>query len=306
MNNHTAKHFILQLGSLVSLYLSLAFFLVLTFGFINLGFPDGLESVWELEQAAQSIRIGFAMVVVFFPTYIALTRIVNKNRRHSSDSSYLGLTKWLIYLSLLIGGFVLLGDLVAVIIGFLEGELTVRFLLKTATILLVTGAACLYYLKDAQSYWLQRERQSIIYAAAASILIGSTLVSAILYIPSPTEVRELKADNQTISDLQDIQWRIEDYYRSQASLPETLDDLYSGVSKPVAPESRAPYTYKIVDETEYKLCATFKYSNNQFSRQQRPDMLVNLTINTKTLNSLWDYQAGEWCFDRVIDEEYQQ
>ncbi|MEN9922388.1 MAG: hypothetical protein RL097_665, partial [Candidatus Parcubacteria bacterium] len=39
MENHTAKHFVLQLGSLASLYLSLSFLLVLLFGVINLIFP---------------------------------------------------------------------------------------------------------------------------------------------------------------------------------------------------------------------------------------------------------------------------
>ncbi|MFT5831748.1 MAG: hypothetical protein ACI9SY_000116, partial [Candidatus Paceibacteria bacterium] len=150
MNNHTAKHFVLQLGSLIALYLSLTFFLVLTFGFINLRFPDATDGIWQLESAANSIRIGFAMVVVFFPTYLILTRLVNKNRRASNDTSYLGLTKWLIYLSLLVAGLTLLGDLVAVIMGFLEGELTSRFLMKAFAVSAVIGAAFFYYIKDAQ------------------------------------------------------------------------------------------------------------------------------------------------------------
>ena len=164
MNNHTAKHFVVQLGSLISLYLSLAFFLVLAFGFINLLFPDSLDGVWQLENAASNVRLGFAMVVVFFPTYLVLTRLVNKNRRASQDTNYLGLTKWLIYLSLLIAGLTLLGDMVAVIMGFLEGELTQRFLLKALAVAVVTGAAFFYYLKDAQGYWLTREKLSYTYA----------------------------------------------------------------------------------------------------------------------------------------------
>jgi uncharacterized membrane protein len=160
MEHHTAKHFVLQLGSLISLYLSLSFFLVLAFGCINLLFPDTLDSIWEVEQAGSSIRLVFAIVSVFFPTYIILTRLVNKNRRESEDSSYLGLTKWLIYLSLLVSGLVLLGDLVAVIMGFLEGELTFRFILKALAVFVVIGGAFYYYIQDAKGYWLDRDKQS--------------------------------------------------------------------------------------------------------------------------------------------------
>lgn len=150
MNNHTAKHFVLQLGSLIALYLSIAFFLVLSFGVINLSFPDALAGVWEIESAASSVRLGFAMVLVFFPTYLVLTRLVNTNRRGSNDHSYLNLTKWMIYLSLLVAGITLLVDLAVVIMGLLEGELTMRFILKALAVAVVTGAAFLYYIKDAQ------------------------------------------------------------------------------------------------------------------------------------------------------------
>jgi hypothetical protein len=41
----------------------------------------------------------------------------------------------LVYLSLLVGGGVLLGDLVAVILAFLNGEITTRFILKAGVLL---------------------------------------------------------------------------------------------------------------------------------------------------------------------------
>jgi hypothetical protein len=189
MQHHTAKLFVLQLGSLISLYLSVAFFITLAFGFINLQFPDTLDGIWQIESAASSIRIGFAMVLVFLPTYLVLTRIVNRNRRESSDSNYLGLTKWLIYLSLLVGGLVLLGDLVAIIIGFLEGELTTRFILKALVVFAVTGAAFFYYIKDAQGYWLTHEKQSYLYGIVAAVLVVAVLAAALSVIPNPSTVR---------------------------------------------------------------------------------------------------------------------
>jgi len=306
MNNHTAKHFVLQLGSLIALYLSLAFFLVLTFGFINLRFPDATDGPWQLESAASSIRIGFAMVVVFFPTYLVLTRMVNKNRRASNDTSYLGLTKWLIYLSLLVAGLTLLGDMVAVIMGFLEGELTMRFLLKALAVAVVTGAAFFYYIKDAQGFWLTREKLSYVYAGVAATLITAVLVSALAYIPNPAKVREMKIDNQSVGALQDMQWRIEDYYRANEALPADLQELFGEFDVPTAPEGRPDYTYTVTSEEEpaFQLCATFAYDQNDVSSNYRPmDGMMQSSIRG---NYNWDYKAGEWCFDRTIDKEYRQ
>jgi len=300
MNNHTAKHFVLQLGSLISLYLSLAFFLVLSFGFINLLFPDSLDGVWQVESAASSIRIGFAMVVVFFPTYLVLTRLVNKNRRDSKNTSYLGLTKWLIYLSLLVAGLTLLGDLVAVIMGFLEGELTERFLLKALVVAMVTGAAFFYYIQDAKGYWLTREKLSYLYAGVASLLIAITLVSALMYIPSPATVREMKADNELVGVLQNIQWHIQDYYQVNESLPENLNNIYDEFDRKPDTAELPDYTYAIESETAYTLCTTFNHDSNELATQYRPvpSMVAEDMMYRK--NNDWDYRAGEWCFERSV------
>jgi len=301
MNNHTAKHFVLQLGSLISLYLSLAFFIVLTFGLINLRFPENL-SLWDVESAASSIRIGFAMVLVFFPTYLVLTRMVNQNRRASNDTSYLGLTKWLIYLSLLVGGLVLLGDMVAVIIGLLEGELTTKFILKALTVFVITGSAFFYYLKDAQGYWLAREKMSFVYAAVTSSVMLVILVTALAHIPNPAVVREMNIDQKMVNDLQNIQWDIEGYYQQNDALPLSLEQLYGEFTPSQPPEGRPPYKFEILDASgKYQLCATFAYDSTYFGNSYVDR--INTIDFRNSYNNNWDYKAGEWCFEKVVKTE---
>ena len=298
MENHTAKHFALQLGSLVSLYLSLAFLIVLIFGAINLIFPDAIDNAWQVEGASSSIRIGIAMVLVFYPTYLVLTRLVNNNRRQVKQGTYLGLTKWLIYLSLLVGGAVLLGDMVAVIIAFLEGEITQRFILKAGTVLVIIGSAFAYYIYDARGYWLKNEKKSILFASFATVVVILSLAFGFLNTNPPSEVREEKLDNQMVSQLQDMQWRIEDYYRANSALPENLVAMYEPFGVPIPPENRNDYEYRTTGEKSYTLCATFaKDSVSIDGSQIRP-------FYEKNYN--WDYQAGYWCFDREIDEIHRQ
>jgi type II secretory pathway pseudopilin PulG len=302
MENHTAKHFVLQLGSLISLYLSLSFLLVLLFGFINILLPDSIASIWEVERAADSIRIGFAMALVFFPTYIILTRLVNKNRRKSTDHSYLGLTKWAIYLSLLLSGLVLLGDLVAVIMSFLEGELTGRFLLKAASVLLVIGGAFTYYILDAKNYWVKREQQSLWYGGVVSLLILSILVAALTQIPNPTQVREMKSDSLMVEALQNIQWRVEDYYNMNEELPADLSTIFGEFDVPQAPANKPDYTYEITGEGTYQLCATFTHPSTGVQNQYGADRVSIAPGFPGNYN--WDHKAGEWCFERMVQKDF--
>jgi len=300
MENHTAKHFVLQLGSLASLYLSLSFLLVLLFGVINLIFPDAADTVWQAEAASSQVRIGIAMVIVFFPTYLIVTRLVNTTRRKEGETSYLGFTKWLIYLSLLIGGAVLLGDLVAVIMAFLEGELTQRFILKAVAVLLIIGAAFYYYLLDAKAYWLTRERLSIAYAVGASTIVLIALGFGLANIDTPVAVREHKIDQTQITHLQEIQWHIQDFLVLNNRLPESLTELYGNAPIPEAPEMREAYQYEITDKG-FKLCAAFatESQSNELYYYDKPLMTPteeNIIANPDN----WEYRAGKICFERVV------
>jgi hypothetical protein len=124
---HTPRNVVLQVGSLIALYLSVSFLLTLVFGLININYPSAADSYWEIESATEGIRLGIAMIIVFFPTYLVLTRLMNRYRRVENGALYKNITKWLIYLSLLIGGLVLLGTLVTTIHAFLNGDLTLSF-----------------------------------------------------------------------------------------------------------------------------------------------------------------------------------
>lgn len=296
MENQTAKHFVLQLGSLVSLYLSLAFLLVLLFGVVNLLFPDAAEGYWAIDGASSSVRIGFSMIIVFFPTYILLTRTVNKLRRKEKKGSYLSLTKWLIYLSLLVGGLALLIDLVVVVMAFLEGEITERFVLKALAVVLVIGSAFYYYLLDAKGYWLKNEKKSIYFGILVSLIVSGSLVLGVMNIEAPTDVREGKLDETQTQDLQSIQWQIQDYIVLNDEVPVDLSELDFRGNKAEAPEGRAEYIYNITEEG-FSLCAEFKTE----STDENFRYATSLDKEAVILNpNNWQHGIGEWCFERKV------
>lgn len=300
MENNTAKNFVMQLGSLASLYISLSFLLVLLFGLINTLFPDPTDSVWQVENAIDAMRIGIAFTIVFFPTYLVLTRMVNKARRDNSQSAYLGLTKWLIYLSLLVGGGVLLGDLVAVIMAYLDGEITQRFLLKAFSVLIVVGAAFHYYALDARGYWLKNEQKSIMFGIGATVVVLLSLIFGFSHAGTPTDAREQRLDDTQVSDLQEIQWRIQDHLVTTKTLPESLFELYAGVAVPSAPENRPEYRYETTEQG-FVLCATFANTSKRDEYSYaRPITQSGMDYPVIVNPDNWEHGEGEVCFDRVV------
>ena len=297
MENNTTKHFVLQLGSIITLYLSVSFLLVLLFSIVNLSVPDATEGYWAIENNSSSVRLGIAMLIVFFPTYILLTRRVNVMRRKETNASYLGLTKWLMYLSLLVGGGVILGDLVAIILAFLEGELTTRFILKALILLAVVGAAFYYYLQDARGFWLSRESASKMFGAGMTLVVVASLVTGFFYTETPAQVRDMKLDETQMYDLQAIQTRIDEALRMSSTTPASLEAVYGEFDIPQAPEDRPAYSYEVTPEG-FNLCATFSRDSAEESEMMYKEM-VDPSSPIKNANN-WQYKEGRYCFERVV------
>jgi len=295
---HTPRNIVLQVGALIALYLSVSFLLTLIFGLINLAYPTASDTYWEIESASDSVRLGIAMVVVFFPTYLILTRLVNKYRRNESGI-YQSITRWLVYISLLVGGLVMLATLVTVIYTFLNGDITTRFFLKAGAVLGVTGFAFYYYLLDLRGYWVKNESKSIIYGGVAGSIVLILLVLGFMNIETPAEVREMKIDEQQVNDLSNIQWQIENYLLTSDTLPTTLAMAYGDAEVvPLAPLGRDPYSYEVT-ATGFSLCATFSrdYTSPYTNELSRPILDSKVRISQA---DNWNYKTGRYCFERVV------
>ncbi|MEK7085265.1 MAG: DUF5671 domain-containing protein, partial [Patescibacteria group bacterium] len=64
----------------------------------------------------------------------------------------LRIRKWLVYFTLFAASLFIIGDLIALIYNFLQGELTVRFFLKILTVFFVAGSVFWYYFMDIRKH----------------------------------------------------------------------------------------------------------------------------------------------------------
>lgn len=146
----TPKDFFLHLLSIIMLYASAIAFSTLLFQYINIAFPDIIQDGY-LRPSNISKEIGrgaLATLIVVFPVYVWVSWFLNKSYNFNPEKRSLRIRKWLIYFTLFVAALVIVVDLVTLVKSFLEGELTVRFLLKVLVVAFTAGSIFGYYLTD--------------------------------------------------------------------------------------------------------------------------------------------------------------
>ena len=107
-------------------------------------FPDPLEPLRTFDF--DSIANNLAALIVAFPIYVFVSWIIAKSVRENPERLESGVRKWLTYLAMLLVAATLICDLGTFLAYFLRGGLTVRFVLKVVTILIIASGVLLYYL----------------------------------------------------------------------------------------------------------------------------------------------------------------
>src|SRR5581483_4288834 len=113
--------------------------------YMNVAFPDPLNLYYS---AGDSIRWSLALLIIMFPVYFWVSRFLHKDIANEPGKSEIRIRKWLLYFTLFVSALLIIGDLVALIYNFLQGEITARFILKVIFVLAVAAAVFWYYLYD--------------------------------------------------------------------------------------------------------------------------------------------------------------
>ena len=299
----TAKDFFLWLGAMVALYVSAISLILLVHQYINIFFPNALDYA---PSYSSSMRFAIASLIVFFPLYVWLTRMLHEDIRHTPVKQELWVRKWLIFLTLFVAGITMAIDLVMLVNTFLNGDITTRFILKALTILVVIGAGFWYYLNELKGKWEEKKKESTMVAFVVSGIVLATIVSAFFIIGSPQTERLARFDEQKTYDLQSIQWQVVSYWQQKEKLPASISDLedpLTGFVAPQDPQTGLPYVYESTGAMSFKLCADFNAPSRDMIVDGRTRPAVPQPIGSELANENWKHDKGMICFDRTIDPE---
>jgi len=294
----------LHLFAMVALYWVAISFITLCWQYINYFFPDPLLMRYAGQFYAGPIRFAVASLIIIFPLFVLTSWYLNTIYRRDVSVRESKIRKWLIYLTLFVASMVIMGDLVMVIYSFLGGDTTIRFLLKSLSVLVVSGAIFGYYLDDVRRNQPSPAAKHV--AITSSLVILGMVIGAFFIVGSPMQARSEQFDQQRVADLQNIQWQVVNYWQSKEAMPSSLADLsdsISGYTAPVDPETGNAYEYRVKNAAglNFELCATFdlEYIGGLDGRKSMPAYPVYDGMASQN----WDHAAGRVCFDRTIDRQ---
>ena len=296
--NLHAREAFLYLVSFIALY-AFAFSLgSILFSLTDHTFSDSLNRYGSYSSSARATAI--AAVIVAFPLYLVLMRRLALSVATDPERRQSLVRRWLTYLTLVVGAAIILGDFIALLASLLTGDPTVNFFLKVTAVLLIVVPIFGYYLWDMR----QAEDQVSISVAratpvlralviAAVVVVVATVGYSIYVIGTPGQQRDLRLDQQRIGDLRNISNNIDTYLELNEEMPTSLFEMMGPkyhIRSIEDPETGAPYAYRIIDGTDYELCAVFATDSPERQAERRPFS-----------ESIWDHGPGRTCFALTIE-----
>lgn len=257
----------------------------LYFGIINKYVPDPLNFF-----NAAPIHYAIAALIIAFPIYFWAEIFWFKKFSKNPGKTESKISKWLTYIILLIATGTIIGDLIAVIFNYLQGELSLRFFLKALTILSIAGIGFWFYLLERKKIQYKKQVSSLYFRLIAGLVILVVVIGIIfgfLAAGTPQKARLQRLDLETANNLSQISYAINDFANSQNKLPVTISQLknnptYANYFYGITDQKLPGYEYKIIDKTHYRLCGTFN--------------LANSDVNTVPVGSIWQqHEAGKVC-----------
>ena len=293
------KDVFLELWVMGSLYLSATFIITLLFQYINYFFVDAANP-YSFSQS--TVRWTVAILVAVLPTHIFALRLREKEYLIAPDKREHKFRKLLIYLTLFIAAIACVVDLATLVYFFLNGELSIRFLLKVLSVAIVAGGVFWYYLTDLKRATPAVPQNAKLARWTALAIILIVIIGAFFISGSPFRARLEKLDTQRVSDLQNIQSQIIYYWQKKGTIPANLNELtdsISGYRAPADPESGTAYEYKGLSNLSFELCATF----SAITPKDQSGLSKTAPVLDRAFpqNDNWQHTAGRTCFTRTID-----
>lgn len=280
-------------------YLTLFFTLALTafntgglwFQYINKWFPKEITGGIVRQSFDQSaLKFAIAGLLVAVPLFFLLNWLIRKSLKNGRLHPENKIRVWTTYIILFLTIAIAVGDLITTVFKVLDGDYTLRFLLKAFTILFIVSWIFIYYgmeLKSPNSLVGSKLPKTMMIVTIIIILIS--FIGAFFIVDSPAMARAKAYDRTIENDLRQIMYSIDNYYNREGEMPQALSDIPSNEKLFLDPDTSVPYDYRVISGEKYELCATFKTSNQQQDG--------NYTDRYYNYDYEFAHDAGKKCFE---------
>ncbi len=295
IKSDTAKFAFFYMLSLVALvFMALSSGLII-FQIINKLITDAINQ-YSSNFSSSQLKFAISAIIISAPIYFLTTKQIFKNLFSGRLSENSGVRRWLTYFILFISSVVMIGWFIAIINSFLDGEFTLKFILKALTVIAISGIIFSFYFYDIKRENIQGKKDKIIkiYFVASLIAVILIFVSSLFFVESPIQTRNRKMDEKVLSQFNRLNQGVVEYYNIHKKLPENFKVLLEDKKYLTDKDTHNPFTgklidYKIKSDTTYEFCATFLTSNID----QNNDKYLPYEIP-------WAHQKGYQCLAKYI------
>lgn len=143
----SAQEAFMYLLLFLTLYISAISLGTLLFQLVNTWLPDALTEYSGTGRLSM-IRGSIASLIIAYPVFMWMTALLRKGIKKDPDKRASKIRKWLTYITLFLAAGTIIGDLIALVNNLLNGDLTLRFILKILIIGGIAGLIFGYYFWD--------------------------------------------------------------------------------------------------------------------------------------------------------------
>lgn len=290
----------------------------LYFEIIDKYFPDIVAdntSSYAYQSRSQvstsAIHYAMASLIIAFPLFFFVMKMWFRKFRKDEGKIESQLTKWVTYLVLLVASIIIVGDLITVLFTFLQGEMSVRFFLKSLILLVISGIIFGFYFFERKMVQYKYDVPQRTFSLFSSSVLGLIIVAIIMGFfatGSPKMERMRTLDNQRSADLSSLSSCISNYTLQYKRFPEDLLTLQEASSFTYCsssikdPETGELYEYFIKEEPAsdegdgtYELCASFSLASD--------DVLMGSNYRYNTSELWYTHGSGRTCFSQRVPFE---
>ncbi|MFC1612881.1 DUF5671 domain-containing protein [Patescibacteria group bacterium] len=303
-DNNSAKYSFFYMLSLVALGFMAVSVGIIIFQIINKNIVDVIAS-YRACYSSSALKFAISAIIISAPVYYTLAVQLNKSLFLGKLDEESGVRKFLTYFILFVASVVIIGYLISVIYSFLDGELTIKFILKALTALSISAGVFTYYLFDIKRKNIVGNKNKIakIYFIISLLVVMITLISGFIFIDSPMNTRMKKQDSEILNQFNSLKYAVENFYSSKKRLPQNLDELLNGSTnlsnKDIVNQvDGKKFNYKILSEDRYQLCSNFMASNM--------DDIEECYYPYGSLDEQWEHGEGYKCFEKQVFNDKDQ
>ncbi len=302
----TPKDFFLWAGAMLALYVGVFNYIALVWDYINYAIPDTLTTNYFTDPYQSGISWEMATLIIVAPVFLILMQVIRRTIAKDSTRKEIWVRHWALYLTLFVAGATVVVDLVWVLYAFLNGtDMTTHFLLKALVVLLVASVGFMHFIADLWGYWEQYPNRNRMVLVATVLLIVATVAAGFFIVGTPAQARLYRLDAQKVSDLQNIQYQVANYYQLKQKLPTDLSEVadpLSGTVVPMDTQLNQAYAYRITTPPySFEVCATFNAASTNTSVMNMYAQPTTVPTATHMGGDSWAHGVGQACFERTID-----